>query len=413
MLLKKFTSISYPDQKQPWAPPETPFATGTCGIFRFPRWRKSCYISDSRFFLRLKIEKFSDVLATKRVSGGYPYEYIMIKEAISLLVDRQPLSYTQARDVLRQIMSGDATPSQIAAFITALRLNGETPDVIAGAAAAMRENFTPVKTTGDIVVDTCGTGGDGAHTFNISTAAALVTAGAGITVAKHGNRSVSSKSGSADVLQALGIDITIAPEQMEACLEKVGIAFLFAPSLHPAMKHAIGPRREIGIRTIFNILGPLSNPAGAKYGVLGVYSKDLVLTLAEAAAQLGSKHLFVVHGSDGLDEITTTGASTIAEVKDGEVKTYEINPRDVGLPTAQARDLAGGEPAENAEIMKAILAGAKGAARDIVLVNAAAAIVTGGKANNFKSGIQVAAESIDSGAALAKLNELIEVTRAF
>lgn len=335
----------------------------------------------------------------------------MIRESIAKLAEGQKLSREEAHTTMLEIMSGEATPAQIASYITALRIRGETPEVIAGSAAGMREKFTAVRAPTDIVVDTCGTGGDGAHTFNISTCSALVAAGAGVTVAKHGNRSVSSKCGSADVLGALGVKVDASPEVMAECLKSIGIAFLFAPVLHPAMKHAIGPRREIGIRSIFNILGPLSNPAGARYGVLGVYDRDLTATLAEAAAALGAKRLFVVHGLDGLDEITTTTATRVAEVKDGAVKSYEINPGDFGIPTASKGDLVGGEAAENAEFIRKILAAEKGPRRDIVLLNAAAAIVAGQKAGDLKAGVAAAAHSIDSGAAKQKLEKLVELTQ--
>ena len=335
----------------------------------------------------------------------------MIRETIAKLVENKPLTHDEAHATLREIMAGEATPAQIAAFITALRIRGETPEVIAGSARAMREKYTAVHTPDGLVVDTCGTGGDGAHTFNISTTAALVTAGAGVVVAKHGNRSVSSKSGSADVLEALGINIGVSSDVMERCLREIGIAFLFAPSLHPAMKHAIGPRREIGIRTIFNILGPLSNPAGARHGVLGVYHRSLVPTLAQAASALDVQHLFVVHGHDGLDEITTTTTSSVAVVRGPKVELLELDPRDYGLPLAQPADLAGGDPAFNAQIIREILAGQKGPKRDITLLNAAAAIVAGGKANDLKEGLALAAQSIDSGAAQAKLEQLVSATR--
>lgn len=336
----------------------------------------------------------------------------MIREAIAKLVNNEPLSHEEAHATLREIMAGEATPSQIASFITALRIRGETPEVIAGSAKAMREHFTAVHPPSGIVVDTCGTGGDGANTFNISTAAALVAAGAGIIVAKHGNRSVSSKSGSADVLEALGVNIGVAPAVMEACLQNIGIAFLFAPSLHPAMKYAIGSRREIGIRTIFNILGPLSNPASARYGVLGVYHRDLVLTMARAAEALEIKHLFVVHGADGLDEITTTTTTFIAEVTDGSVKSSEFDPREHGISFAKPADLAGGDPTFNANLIHEILAGESGARRDIVCVNAAAAIIAGGKATQFGEALEKARRSIDSGAAKQKLDQLVAATKA-
>ena len=336
----------------------------------------------------------------------------MIREAIAKLVDNQTLTHDEAHATLREIMAGEATPAQIAAFITALRIRGETPEIIAGSARAMREKFTAVHTPEGIVVDTCGTGGDGLHTFNISTAAAFVVAGAGVVVAKHGNRSVSSKSGSADVLESLGVNIGVSSDIMERCLRDIGIAFLFAPSLHPAMKHAIGPRREIGIRTIFNILGPLSNPAGARHGVLGVYHRDLVPTLARAASALDVQHLFVVHGHDGLDEITTTTTSSIAIVRGSNVDLIELDPSSLGLTRARPADLAGGDPTYNASIIRDILAGQKGPKRDITLLNAAAAIVAGGQARDLQEGMAVAARAVDSGAAQQKLEQLIAATRA-
>jgi anthranilate phosphoribosyltransferase len=335
----------------------------------------------------------------------------MIKESIAKLAEGQKLSREEAHVTMLEIMSGEATPAQIASYITALRIRGESPEVIAGSAAAMREKFTAVTAPTEVVVDTCGTGGDGAHTFNISTVSAFVAAGAGVTVAKHGNRSVSSKCGSADALAALGVKIDVSADVMAACLQSIGIAFLFAPSLHPAMKFAIGPRREIGIRSIFNILGPLSNPAGARYGVLGVYDRELALTLAKAAASLGAKRLFVVHGLDGLDEITTTAPTCVADVNEGIVTTYEIKPADFGIPTAAKKDLVGGEAAENADVIRKILSGEKGPCRDIVLLNAASAIVAGQKAKDLKGGIAAAAQSIDSGAARQKLEKLAEMTQ--
>lgn len=336
----------------------------------------------------------------------------MIKEVITKLVEGLEVSREEAHASMQDIMSGGATEAQIGSFITALRMVGETPEMIAGCAQAMRENFTAVDAGSDIVVDTCGTGGDKAHTFNISTAAAIVTAGAGITVAKHGNKSVSSQCGSADVLSALGVNIQIPAEQMEACLKSIKLAFLFAPALHPAMKYAIGPRREIGIRTIFNILGPLSNPAGARYGVLGVYDQALVPMLAEAAAALGARRLFVVHGMDGLDEITTTTKSTIGEIREGNVEVYELNPEELGIALAAAEELRGGEPAENAEIIHKILDGETGPKRDIVVLNSAAAILAGQKADSWEQAIKAAQTSIDSGAAKEKLQSLVHATQA-
>jgi anthranilate phosphoribosyltransferase len=330
----------------------------------------------------------------------------MIRETIQKVVDGSDLTEQETVDTMNEIMSGEATPAQIACFITALRLKGETIEEITGAARVMREKATKIHTKHPFVVDTCGTGGDGSHTFNISTTAAFVVAGAGIPVAKHGNRSVSSSSGSADVLKALGVNIEIGPEQVGACIDDVGIGFLFAPALHGAMKYAIGPRREIGIRTIFNALGPLTNPAGAQGQVIGVYAQSLTELLANALKNLGTHHAFVVHGGDGLDEITTTTTTQVSELGGGAVKTYTLDPADFGISAAQPADLVGGTPEENAEMTAKILKGEKGPKRDIVLINAAAAIITGGKADDLKAGLAIAADSIDSGRALEKLEGL-------
>ncbi|MDF3128064.1 anthranilate phosphoribosyltransferase [Kiritimatiellaeota bacterium B1221] len=335
-----------------------------------------------------------------------------MKQFIQHLIEGRDLSQQDAHEALTTIMKGEATPAQIAAFLTALRLRGETPEIVAGAAQAMREAFTPVTSIHPDAVDTCGTGGDGLNTFNISTTAAFVTAGAGVPVAKHGNRNVSSMSGSADVLTALGVNIAITPDQMGACLKEIGLAFLFAPSLHPAMKHAIGPRREIGIRTLFNVLGPISNPASTRRGVLGVFSKEMVKLVADALASLGTIHLLVVHGDDGLDEITNTTSTSISEVKDGKVESYKVSPQDFGLSVSKIDDLKGGDPEANASITRRILQGETGAKRDIVLLNAGAAIYAGGKAESLAEGIQKATESIDSGAAGQKLAQLIAFTTA-
>jgi anthranilate phosphoribosyltransferase len=334
----------------------------------------------------------------------------MIREAIAKLVEGTSITGHEALLTMRQIMSGEATPAQIAAYLIALRLRGETADVIAGSAEAMREHFTFIEPHADIVVDTCGTGGDGAHTFNISTTVALVAAGAGVTVAKHGNRSVSSKSGSADVLEALGVNLAVPAETMSATLKEIGIAFLFAPALHPAMKHAIGPRREIGVRSIFNILGPLSNPSNARHGMLGVYSPDLVPVIAEAAARLGAQHLYVVHGSDGLDEVTLTGTTQVAEVIEGQVTLHTLDPRDLGFTLCRAEDLAGGEPAENAALIRRLLDGEKGPRRDIVVLNAALAIRAGQRAPDLPAAVRLAEAAIDSGAARKKLEQLVIAT---
>jgi anthranilate phosphoribosyltransferase len=334
----------------------------------------------------------------------------MIREAIAALAEGREISGREAYDTFVEIMSGETTDAQIAAFITALRLRGESAELIAGCARAMREKMVMVDAHAEVVADIVGTGGDNAHTFNISTIAAIVTASCGVTVAKHGNRSVSSKCGSADVLSALGIDISIPPERMSACLKEVGIAFLFAPSLHPAMKYAIGPRREIGIRTVFNILGPLCNPAGAQYGLMGVYSPELVGVMAEAAMSLGARHMFVVHASDGLDEISNTGPTAVAEIHDGLIESYELDPRSLGIELCQPTELVGGDPSQNAAIARSVLDGEPGARRDAVCLNAAAAIVASGQAGDLAEGIDLARTAIDSGRAKAKLSQLAAFT---
>ena len=330
----------------------------------------------------------------------------MIRETIQKVVDGQNLTERETVDTMNEIMSGEATPAQIASFITALRIKGETIEEITGAARMMREKSTKVHTKYSFVVDTSGTGGDGAHTFNISTTAAFVVAGTGIPVAKAGNRAVSSRSGAADVLKALGVNIEIGPEQVGACIDNVGIGFLFAVALHGAMRYAIGPRQEIGIRTIFNALGPLTNPAGAQAQVVGVYAPALTESFAHVLKNFGTHRAFIMHGGDGLDEITTTTTTQVSELADGEVNTYTLDPRGLGIPTAQPSDLKGGTPEENAEMTLSVLRGEKGPKRDIVLLNAAAAIVAGGKAANITAGLAAAAESIDSGRALEKLEGL-------
>jgi anthranilate phosphoribosyltransferase len=335
----------------------------------------------------------------------------MIKDAIQKLIEGAELTRNEAYLALIDIMSGSATDAQIGAFMAALRIQGESPDVIAGAARAMRENMIKIRCDDPQAVDIVGTGGDGAHTFNISTTAAFAIAGAGVTVAKHGSYGVSSKCGSANVLSELGINLQYTPQQMEKCLAEVGVAFLFAPALHPAMKHVVGPRRELGVWSLFNILGPLCNPAGVKNGIMGVFKPELVPVVADACAQLEMNYQFVVHGNDGLDELTTTTTTTVTEIRRGKLETYEVQPAGLGLPKAAAADLTGGEPAENAAITRAILNGEKGPKRDIVLLNAAFAIMAGGKADTPQEGIAAAAESIDSGAALNKLNQLAELTQ--
>lgn len=329
-----------------------------------------------------------------------------IQDAIAKLIEGRDLTRDRTIGSMNQIMSGEATDAQIGAFLVALRVKGETADEIAGAAEVMREKATRVVTRHATVVDTCGTGGDGAGTFNISTAAAFVAAGAGLCVAKHGNRAASSLCGSADVLKKLGVNIEASPETTGRCLDEVGIGFLFAPALHGAMRYAIGPRREVGVRTIFNALGPLTNPAGATRHLIGVYSRSLTGRLAEVLRTLKSERAFVVHGLDGLDEITTTGPTRVSELNDGAVTTYEIRPEDLGIKRSTPGDLAGGNAETNASILRRVLNGEPGPRRDIVVLNAAAAIVAGGAADDLQAGIELAGETVDSGRAMDKLEEL-------
>ena len=330
----------------------------------------------------------------------------MIREAIQKVVDGQHLTETEMTDTMYEIMSGEATDAQIASLITALRIKGETLEEITAAARVMRSKATPVKTRHALVVDTCSTGGTRLDSFNISTTSALVVAGAGVPVAKHGNRGVTRASGSANVLMALGVNIEITPEHVGQCIDEVGIGFLFAPMLHGAMKYAIGPRREIGLRTIFNTVAPLTNPAGAGAQVLGVYAPELTETHANALKNFGSKHAIVVHGNDGLDEITTTTTTRVSEMVDGDLKTYTLDPTELGIPKAQPEDLISGTPKENAETIVRLLNGERGPKRDIVVLNASAAIVAGGKAGELNEGLSLAGESIDSGKALEKLEGL-------
>lgn len=337
-----------------------------------------------------------------------------IKEAIARVVLRESLNEDEMISVMNEIMGGSATDAQIGSFITALRMKGETVEEITGAVRVMREKATAIESgvdvaSGGILVDTCGTGGDGSGTFNVSTTSAFVVAGAGIPVAKHGNRSVSSNCGSADVLEAAGVALDISSDRIGQCIREVGIGFLFAPALHGAMKYAIGPRREMGIRTIFNILGPLTNPAGANVQVLGVFSGDLTEPLARVLAKLGSKRALVVHGEGNLDELTVTGINRVSELRNGEVTTYSVDPADLGFARAGIQDLLGGADAdESAQQMRAVLTGEKGAKRDMVLLNSGAALMAAGLCEDFQSGILAAAEVIDSGRAVAKLDQLIE-----
>ncbi len=336
----------------------------------------------------------------------------MIQEAIQALIAGADLDREKARAVMDQIMSGGATDAQIGAFLVALRIKGESVDEIVGCAEGMREKATPIETARTDLIDTCGTGGDGSGTFNISTTVAFVACGAGLAVAKHGNRSISSQCGSADVLSEMGVNIEASPEQVGECIDEVGIGFLFAVALHGAMRHAIGPRKELATRTVFNVLGPLTNPAGARRQLIGVYDGSLTEKLAGVLNELGSERAFVVHGSDGLDEITLTGPTKLSELNNGRVSTREICPEDFGLERVAAEALAGGDAARNAEILRMVLDGKTGPQRDVVLLNAAAAIAAGGLAEDMATAINMARESIDSGKARQALDRLVEVSNA-
>ncbi len=342
----------------------------------------------------------------------------MIREAIGRLVEGKDLDETLMVQVMNEIMEGETSSAQIGAFITALRIKGETIEEISGAAKVMRQKSTHISTgvaisEGEVLMDTCGTGGDSSGTFNVSTTTAFVVAGAGVPVAKHGNRSVSSLCGSADVLEALGVNLELAPDQVGASVKEVGIGFLFAPMLHGAMKYAIGPRREIGIRTIFNVLGPLTNPAGANVQLLGVYSPDLCEKLAEVLGRLGSKRAMVVCGAGNVDELTVTGDTEVAELVDGKVRNYVVRPEDVGMQRSRLIDLKGGDTAEEAaELLRGLLQGAKGPRRDMLLLNSGAALYVAGKAPGMRTGVELAVEVIDSGAALAKLEALISFSKS-
>lgn len=335
----------------------------------------------------------------------------MIRTAIHKVIEHQDLSRKEAFDAMETIMSGDATNAQIGAFLVALRMKGETPQEIAGFAESMRGKATKVTSThSKPVIDIVGTGGDAKHTINISTISSFVAAGAGVPVAKHGNRSVSSKCGAADVLMALGVNIDLNAEQMSQCLNETGIAFLFAPKLHGAMKYAIGPRREIGARTVFNILGPITNPAGTQRQLIGVYDKSLTRLLAEVLQQLGAEHIVLVHSQDGMDEISLAAKTHVAELKNGEIKEYQIDASDFNL-SPSTESITGGEATENAVIVEKILQGGKGAKRDVVIANAAAGLYVAGATEDLKEAAKMAAESIDSGAALKKLEAMREFTQ--
>ena len=348
----------------------------------------------------------------------------MIKKAIAKVVERNDLTEMEMIEVMDQVMSGEATPAQVAGFITALRMKGETVEEITGAARVMRDRVTRIRVGKNVldidrddinldletILDTCGTGGSGTNSFNVSTTVAFVVSACGVKVAKHGNRSVSSSCGSADVLEALGVNLDVMPETVENCINRIGIGFLYAPALHGAMKFAIGPRKEIGIRTIFNILGPLTNPAGADCQVLGVYRDDLTEKLAHVLRRLGCKRGFIVHGQDGMDEITLTTETRIAEVSPRGVEVRLIRPEDFGMSRCPMDALRGGNAADNAEIVRDVLVGTPGPKRDIVLLNAGYALVAAGKAADPMEGIRMAADAIDSGRARGQLEKLVEVT---
>lgn len=336
---------------------------------------------------------------------------LMIAEAIKRVSSGSSLSREEVRKVFGEIMDGRASDVQKAALLIGLRMKGETADEITGAAMAMRERVTPLRIEAEGLVDTCGTGGDGKGTINVSTIAAIVVAGAGGRVAKHGNRAVSSSCGSADVLEALGVCIDLDAEQMTRVFDRIGIAFLFAPRLHPAMASVGAVRKELGVRTIFNVLGPLTNPAFARRQVLGVFSPELVETVGETLAALGSERALVVHGRDGLDEISLSAPTLVAEVEDGRVRCYEITPAELGCESVDPEAVLGGDASTNAAIARRILAGEHGPARDLIVVNAGAAIYTAGLRDSIREGIDAACEAIDSGAAARKLDEMIEVTR--
>jgi anthranilate phosphoribosyltransferase len=347
----------------------------------------------------------------------------IITEAVRTLVERRDLSRLEAAAAMEAIMSGAATNAQIAAFLTGLRMKGETVEELIGFAQVMRQKVVRIRTRGDevaaltgtdreMLIDTCGTGGDATGTFNVSTATAFVVAGAGLRVAKHGNRSVSSLCGSADVVEALGINLELSSQKVARCVDEVGVGFLYAPLLHTAMKHVMPARREMGIRTVFNVLGPLTNPAGANAQIIGVYAASLTEPLARVLAELGTIRAFVVHGADNLDEISNTGESRVSEVREGMVQTFTVRPEDFGMPRASIADLRGGDRDQNAQIIRALLDGEPGPRRDIVLMNAAAALVAGGRARDLKEGVALAAQSIDSGAAAGKLEALVALSQS-
>ena len=335
----------------------------------------------------------------------------MFRDYLTKIIDRKNLTQSEMSEMIRLIFSGEVTDSQVGAFMAALATKGETFEELAGAAQAMRRKALRIEAPGQTVVETCGTGGDGANTFNISTTTAFVVAGCGVTVAKHGNRSVSSQCGSADLLENLGINLNTAPEIVEEAIADIGIGFLFAPLYHGAMKYAMTARKEVGVRSIFNMLGPLTNPAGANCQLLGVYAPQLTEMFAEALKMLGSRRAFVVHGHDGLDEISVCASTRVAELADGQIRTYDISPEPFFGEAADPNELVGGDPARNAEITRSVLAGEKGPRRNVILLNAAAALVAADKATDISAGIRMAEEAIDSGAATGKLEALAAFTK--
>jgi anthranilate phosphoribosyltransferase len=334
-----------------------------------------------------------------------------IQQALTRLLDGHSLDRAQARAVMDAIMRGEATPAQIGGFLVALRAKGETAEEIAGCAEAMREHVLAVRPRRDDLVDTAGTGGDGANTFNISTAAALVAAAAGAGVAKHGNRAASSTTGAADVLEALGFELELPAERIERSIDELGFGFLFAQAHHPAMKHAGPVRRELATRTVFNVLGPLTNPAGARAQLVGVYSPAIVRTIAEALVRLGARRAYVVHGANGIDELSPAGSNLVCEVDAGRVREYELDPAELGVPRCDPAELRGGDPEHNARALRAVLGGANGGHRSAVLLNAAGAIAASGHAADLREGLELAREAVDSGAAAARLDELIAFSR--
>jgi anthranilate phosphoribosyltransferase len=334
----------------------------------------------------------------------------MIREYLSRLIRRNDLNEEEMAALIGEIMSGNVTDAQIGAILAALASKGETYSELAGAARAMRRKAIRIQTNADVVVDTCGTGGDSAHTFNISTTAAFVVAGCGVTVAKHGNRSVSSKCGSADLLEALGVNLEVGPEVVEEAVREIGIGFLFAPLFHGAMRHAAKARKELGVRSIFNMLGPLTNPAGANCQLIGVYAPELTEMFAQALKRLGARHAFIVHGHDGLDEISVCAPTRVSELKDGMIRTCDISPEQLLGRNADPADMLGGSPVENAQITRKILEGETGPKRDVVVVNAGVALVAAGVAQDFSDGIRMAESSIDEGKAAKKLEALIRFT---